>query len=95
MLALHTLTRRRASIYSCSAMANTETSIQEQDLRALEIRVEELIRACTHLKDENKTLRAEVEQLSLERDKLLENNAAARVRVESLIDRLKSLEIES
>jgi len=76
-------------------MANTETSIQEQDLRALEIRVEELIRACTHLKDENKTLRAEVEQLSLERDKLLENNAAARVRVESLIDRLKSLETES
>ncbi len=76
-------------------MANTETSIQEQDLRALEVRVEELIRACTHLKDENKTLRAELEMLSLERDKLLENNATARMRMESLIDRLKSLEIES
>jgi len=76
-------------------MANTETSIQEQDLRALEVRVEELIRACTHLKDENKTLRAELEMLSLERDKLLENNATARMRMESLIDRLKTLEIES
>lgn len=75
-------------------MANSDNPIQEQDLRALEIRVEELIRACTHLKDENKTLRAEVEHLSVERDKLLENNAAARVRVESLIDRLRSLETE-
>ncbi len=76
-------------------MANSDNPIQEQDLRALEIRVEELIRACVHLKDENKTLRAEVEHLSMERDKLLENNAAARVRVESLIDRLRSLETES
>jgi len=76
-------------------MANTDNPIQEQDLRALEIRVEELIRACAHLKDENKTLRAEVEHLSVERDKLLENNATARVRVESLIDRLRSLETES
>lgn len=75
-------------------MATSDNPIQEQDLRALEIRVEELIRACTHLKDENKTLRAEVEHLSVERDKLLENNAAARVRVESLIDRLRSLETE-
>lgn len=95
MLALCTLTRRSTSIYSWPAMANTETSIQEQDLRALEVRVEELIRACTHLKDENKTLRAELEMLSLERDKLLENNATARMRMESLIDRLKTLEIES
>jgi len=76
-------------------MADKEYPVQEQDLRALEIRVEELIRACAHLKDDNKTLRAQVEQLSVERDKLLENNAAARVRVESLIDRLKSIETGS
>lgn len=76
-------------------MANKDNPIQEQDLRALEIRVEELIRACAHLKDENKTLRAQVEQLLAERDHLLENNASARIRVESLIKRLKSIETES
>ncbi len=73
----------------------SDSPIQEQDLRALEIRVEELIRACAHLKDENKTLRAEVEQLSSERDRLMRNHAAARVRVESLIERLKSIEATS
>ncbi len=76
-------------------MADKDIPIQEQDLRALEIRVEELIRACAHLKDESKTLCAQVEQLSVERDHLLENNAAARARVESLITRLKSIEAES
>ncbi len=73
----------------------SDSPIQEQDLRALEIRVEELIRACAHLKDQNKTLRAEVEQLSVERERLLENHAAARGRVESLIERLKSIEAAS
>jgi len=76
-------------------MPNTEnSSIQEQDLRALEVRVEELIRACAHLKDENKTLRAQTEQLCSERDRLVETNAAARGRVEAMITRLKTLEAE-
>lgn len=74
-------------------MASSEnSSIQEQDLRALEVRVEELIRACAHLKDENKTLRAQAEQLSTERDKLVESNSQARARVEAMVDRLKSIE---
>ena len=75
-------------------MSESTGNIQEQDLRALEMRVEELIRACIHLKDENKTLRADVELLSSERDKLIENNATARTRVEAMIDKLKSLESE-
>ncbi len=73
----------------------SDSPIQEQDLRALEIRVEELIRACAHLKDENKTLRAELERLSAERDRLMRNHAAARARVESLIERLKTIETAS
>jgi cell division protein ZapB len=75
-------------------MSESTGNIQEQDLRALEMRVEELIRACIHLKDENKTLRADVELLSRERDKLIENNSTARNRVEAMIDKLKSLESE-
>lgn len=74
-------------------MASSEnSSIQEQDLRALEVRVEELIRACAHLKDENKTLRAKAEQLSSERDNLVESNSQARARVEAMVDQLKSIE---
>lgn len=76
-------------------MSKTDTStIQEQDLRALEVRVEELIRACAHLKDENKTLRAQTEMLSIERDKLIKSSAAAHSRVEAVISRLKTLEAE-
>lgn len=73
----------------------SDRPVQEQDLRALEIRVEELIRVCAHLKDENKTLRAELEQLSAERDQLMRNHAAARVRVESLIERMKVIKAAS
>ena len=57
--------------------------------------MEELIRACAHLKDENKTLRAEVEHLSSERDRLIETNASARARVETMISRLKTMEGEA
>jgi len=53
-----------------------------------------LIRACAHLKDENKTLRAQAEQLTSERDKLIESNATARARVEAMIDKLKTIEAE-
>ncbi len=70
-------------------------NIQEQDLRALEVRVEELIRACAHLRDENKTLRASQQELAGERDKLLDKTERARKRVEAIITRLKTIETDS
>jgi cell division protein ZapB len=75
--------------------ANDKQGIEEQDLKALEIRVEELIRACTHLKDENKTLRAREQQLSNERDRLAEKNDKAKNRVEDMLERLRRLENEA
>lgn len=74
---------------------NEKQGIQEQDLRALELRVEELIRACTHLKDENKTLRAREQELISEHDRLAAKNDQARSRVEDMIMRLKRLEDEA
>jgi len=74
---------------------NDRQGIQEQDLRALELRVEELIRACTHLKDENKTLRAREQELMTEHDRLAERNDQAKHRVEDMIVRLKRLEDEA
>lgn len=72
--------------------AHEKQGIEEQDLRALEIRVEELIRACTHLKDENKTLRAREQALSSERDRLAAKTDQAKQQVEDMINRLKRLE---
>lgn len=72
--------------------SNDNQGIEEQDLRALEVRVEELIRACAHLKDENKTLRAQEQILVGERDRLAEKNDQAKQRVELMIGRLKRLE---
>jgi cell division protein ZapB len=66
--------------------------ISEQDLHALEVRVEELIRACQHLKKENRSLRLREASLLEERAGLIEKNELARDRVEAMINRLKSLE---
>lgn len=76
-------------------MTTDNTHLQEQDLRALEVRVEELIGACTHLKDENKTLKANKEDILTERNHLHEATELARSRVEAMIERLKQLEEES
>ena len=74
---------------------NDKHGIQEQDLRALELRVEELIRACTHLKDENKTLRAREQELMSDLDRVASKNDQAKQRVEGMIERLKRLEDEA
>lgn len=73
-------------------MTTTENNLQEQDLRALEVRVEELINACAHLKDENKNLKAGNEDILAERNRLRDATELARSRVEAMIKRLKQLE---
>jgi len=64
----------------------------EKEIKMLEARVNELIDACVHLKEENKTLRASQETLVNERAALIEKTEMARNRVEAMISRLKSLE---
>jgi cell division protein ZapB len=64
----------------------------DHDLRTLEQRVEELIHACSYLKDENKSLRARQDSLVAERAALIEKTEQARARVEAMITRLKSME---
>jgi len=62
------------------------------DLKALEVRVEELITACQYLKDENKTLKVKQDHLVNEKAELVEKTELAKTRIESMITRLKSLE---
>lgn len=63
------------------------------DLKALETRVDELIRACDELRDENRALRGQQGNLVAERANLIEKSELARSRVESMIARLKAMEL--
>lgn len=64
----------------------------KQELVHLESRLEELIRTCRLLKEENRLLRKQQEDYTVERANLIEKNQEARMRVEAMINRLKSLE---
>ena len=69
--------------------------ISEEEFKRLEIRIDELIQTCEQLKDENRLLKAQQQSYSSERAKLLEKQEEARHRVESMINRLKTLETAS
>jgi cell division protein ZapB len=71
---------------------NEKMDIADHDLRKLEQRIEELIHACSYLKDENKSLRARQDSLVAERAALIEKTEQARARVEAMITRLKAME---
>jgi len=73
----------------------TENIILEQDLSALEVRVNELVDSCAHLKTENKMLKSRQGTLIQERSGLIEKTELAKSRVESMITRLKALEVSS
>ncbi len=64
-------------------------------LAPLEQQLDELIRVCEQLSEENQSLREEQEKLKTERNVLLEKTSQARHRIESMIERLKLLEHET
>jgi len=71
---------------------STPHSVTEQELRKLEVRLEELVRSIERLKDENRSLRHQQDSLVTERASLIEKNELARNRVEAMIGRLKAME---
>jgi cell division protein ZapB len=62
------------------------------DWKALETKIDELIELCSVLTRENRALRAQQQNWTTERAKLIEKNELAKSRVESMITRLKALE---
>jgi len=82
--------RPRPRLRSMDTTSNQD--IAEQELRKLEVRVGELIRTCERLKEENRLLREQQASLSTERSVLVEGQEAARLKVEAMIARLKSME---
>jgi cell division protein ZapB len=65
------------------------------DLSALETRIDELIRSRAELEKENRVLRDQHSNLMAERAALIEKSELARSRVESMIARLKAMEIST
>ncbi|TCO75340.1 TIGR02449 family protein [Chromatocurvus halotolerans] len=61
-------------------------------LKMLESRIDQLIALCGELNQENQRLKAENLNWRRERQELIDNNEAARQRVESMLSRLRSTE---
>ena len=62
------------------------------DLEALEEKVDELIALSEVLVEENQVLKAKQQSWTTERAKLVEKNELAKTRVESMIARLRALD---
>jgi len=76
-----------------SGLATPQNS--ESTLSTLESRLDALIKLCERLSRENRHLQNQKSDWLRERTRLIEKNELARVRVEAMITRLKSLEAES
>ena len=85
-----TSTGRKAYIARMSeAPAKTQF---ELEVRRLEKRLDDLMLAMKHLKEENRALRSRQDSLTAERSQLLQKNEQVRTRVEAMIGRLKAME---
>ncbi len=67
--------------------------MENLDLKALENRVDQLVDKCARLTEENQAMRHQQSNLMAERASLIEKSEQARSRVESMIARLKSMEL--
>ncbi|MEM8547801.1 MAG: TIGR02449 family protein [Pseudomonadota bacterium] len=64
----------------------------ERELLRLETRLEEIVRVCDQLREENRSLKTRQDSLISERASLLQKNELVRGRVEAMIGRLKAME---
>ncbi len=69
--------------------------MENKQLKLLEAKIDELIKLCTDLHQENKSLKARNELWRTERAQLMKKNEVARSKVESMIARLRALEEDS
>ena len=69
--------------------------MDKPDLSVLETQIDELIRRCDRLNDDNLALREQQDSLLAERAALIEKSELVRARVEAMIARLRAMEIAS
>lgn len=75
--------------------ADKPNRITETDIRGLEHRLDELVRTCQRLKEENRLLRQQQAALVNERAKLQHKTDLARAQTEMMLLRLKAMENEA
>lgn len=66
--------------------------MNNESLKQLESRIDDLIDTCRRLRTENHSVKAQHGQLSDEHARLIEKTQVARTRIEAMIGRLKALE---
>ena len=80
-------------MYTASAALRTATILMTDDkFITLDQKIDALIELCATMKRENQLLRANEHNWLSERQQLLENNKLAKSRLESVLNRLKSLD---
>ena len=67
----------------------------EQPYAALERKIDDLIKLCGKLDNENRQLKAEASKWLKDREQLIEKTTTTEQRIEAMIGRLKALEQES
>ena len=66
--------------------------MDNNELRNLEGRIDQLIEVCQRLQQENRSLRVQHQDLNTQHTQLMEKTRLARARIEAMIGRLKALE---
>ncbi len=64
----------------------------DKQLKALELKIDQLIELCNALNRENQALKAENANWQQERQDLIDKNELARSKVEAMINRLRTME---
>ena len=72
----------------------TSRQFESSDMKRLEFSLDELIRMCERLQQENSRLRNDQMRLKSERTMLIKKNEISKKRMEAIITRLKSMELE-
>lgn len=72
----------------------TNSQFDSNDMKRLEFSLDELVRMCERLQKENSRLRNDQMRLKSERTLLIKKNEISKKRMEAIITRLKSMELE-
>ncbi len=75
-----------------AAMRTANILMTDDKFTTLDQKIDALIELCAAMKRENQLLRANEHNWQSERQQLLENNKLAKSRLESVLNRLKSME---
>jgi cell division protein ZapB len=71
----------------------TDRQTTEHCLTTLAARLEELIRLCEQLAEDNRRLHTRQSALLAEREELVQQNEQARARIDAMVARLRGLEL--